>query len=154
KAGHIPGEKVEILGHTSPWVPDQIGGGTANLAGHFPDDHSARHLHLLTRALPESGRTDTNTANLCVLTPPPTSLVETAGELLLSDDAAAWERLLRIQRRPATVVISPQGEVVWRHEGEIDSGGMAATLRTHLAPGGQFFPQFIQSSLRIGQPAP
>ena len=154
KPGASRERPLEAIAHLSPWAPDGVGGGTANFVIHFPDERSARQLGLLPRALEESGRTDTATAILCVLTKEQLAQARTVEGVLYAEDAGAWERLMEVRERPATVVLSPSGETVWRHQGEIESEGLARALRKHLAAGGQFSPQFIESPLRTGELSP
>src|SRR6185312_14162759 len=71
-----------------------------------------------------------------------------------ADDPAAWEGLLGIQSRPSIAILSPAGDIVWRNQGEIGGVGLAEALRTHLTPGGQFVPRFVESPLRVGEPSP
>ncbi len=148
-----PEGPVEAAAHVSPWAAEGSSGGTANFVVYFPDNQSLRQLEFLTGALSQSGRTDTETAIVCVLTPEQLSSVRAANGLLYADDAAAWERLLGIRSRPSIAILSPAGEVVWRQDGEI-GGGLAEAFRVHLAPGGQFFPRFVESPLRVGEPSP
>jgi peroxiredoxin len=149
-----PQERLEIQAHVSPWAADGMAGGTANFVVHFPDDQSSKRLSLLPRVLAESGRQDTATAILCVLTPAQLSSALVTEGVMYADDSAAWERLLGVNHRPATVVLNPAGKTVWRHEGEIGERALAEALRGHLAAGGQFFPQFIDSPLRSGDLPP
>ena len=150
-----PEQRLEARAHISPWAPDGFGGGgAANLVVHFPDDRSARELELLLRALGKSARTDTETAILCVLSKEQFSRAREVEGLLYADDAEGWERLMGVRERPATLVLSPSGETVWRHQGEIEGEALTQALRRHLSPGGQFYPQFIEPPLRIGELSP
>jgi thiol-disulfide isomerase/thioredoxin len=144
---------LNVIGHVSPVALHGAAPVTANFLVHFPDRDSAGHLHLLPKALAQSGRTDTATAILCVLTDEQVSSVRAAEGLIYASSAGPWEKLFQIDTRPATVLLSPAGEVLWRYAGGIDDG-LAEALRAHLAPGGQFFPRFIEPALTIGQPAP
>ncbi len=149
-----PEGPVEAVAHISPWAVDGAIGGTANFVVSFPDNQSARQLQFLTNALEQSGRGDTETAIVCVLTPEQLSSVRAVEDLLYADDVAAWERLLDMQHRPSIAIINSSGEVVWRHEGEIGEGALGEAFRAHLSPGGEFFPRFLESPLRIGEPSP
>ena len=147
-----PAGKLEVVGHASPWA--EPGENTANFLIHFPDAESAVRLDFLTRALQESGRSDTATAILCVLAPGQLAEVRLVDGLLFADDADGWQRLFDIGSRPATVLLSPSGDVVWRLNGAVAASSLAEALKKHLAAGGFFRPRFLESSLRIGQRAP
>jgi len=146
-----PEARLEAAAHASPWGDG--GGPTTNFVAHFPDEQSLMHLDQLSRALEQSGRTDTVTALLCVLAPDQVSRVRVSEELMYADDAAPWERLLGVHRRPTTIIVNALGDEVWRHEGEI-GGALAEALREHLARGGVFVPALIQSPLRPGSLSP
>ncbi|MEO8578463.1 MAG: redoxin domain-containing protein, partial [Gemmatimonadales bacterium] len=149
-----PELRLEAVAHASPWAQDGISGGTANFLVHFPDERSLRRLQIFPEALGHSGRTDTATAILCVLDSEQLQNVRDDDGLMFADDSEAWERLLGVRHRPATLILNPNGETVWRSEGEIDERTLASALRTHLAAGGQFYPQFVETSLSIGQLSP
>jgi hypothetical protein len=104
------------------------------------------------RALAASGRSDTATAIVCVLTREQLSSVRPLEGVMYADDAGAWERLLEVRERPSTVLLDTSGAAVWRHTGDI--GALAEVLRERLARGGRYTPEFIQPSLTIGQPSP
>ncbi|HEX2721927.1 MAG TPA: TlpA disulfide reductase family protein [Gemmatimonadaceae bacterium] len=149
-----PEMAFEAVAHVSPWAQDGINGGTVNLVVTFPDEASLGTLETLPQALARSGRTDTATAMLCVITPEQFERVPPVDGVMFADDASAWERLLGIRHRPATVLLDPAGETVWRHEGELEPGALTEALRNHLGAGGQFYPQFVESPLREGQLSP
>jgi hypothetical protein len=149
-----PEQKAEIVLHISPWAPDELAWNTANFLVYFPDNSSAGQLGLLLQALGQSGRTDTATAILCVLTQQQLSSVQPIDGLMYADDAAAWEGLLEVRGRPAAVLLSPSGKIAWRHDGEIGGGELAQALHGNLAANGQFFSQFLESPLTIGQLSP
>jgi peroxiredoxin len=154
RPGPDPQLRFEAVAHVSPWAQEGVGGGTANLVVHFPDERSLRHLEIFPQALAHSGRTDTATAILCVLDSEQSQRVRDDDDLIFADDSEAWERLLGVRDRPATVILNPNGETVWRSEGAVEERALAAALRTHLAAGGQFYPQFVESALSIGQLSP
>jgi len=145
--------RPEVVAHASPWVV-RSDENTANYLIHFPDRESAAHLDSLTRALEQSGRSDTATAILCVLTPDQIASVQPIDGVMFADDTQGWERLFDISSRPASVLLSPSGEVAWRHQGGLACANLAAALEKHLAAGGYFIPQFLDLPLRIGQRAP
>jgi peroxiredoxin len=144
---------LEVVGHTSPWA--SASGASANSANwiiHFPDEKSLGHLDHLATAARQSERADATTAILAVLAPDQLAKVKPTGDLLFADDQdRAWEHLLEVTRRPATVVIGASGQVVWRHEGELAIAALADALRIHLVASGSFRPRLLQLSVRVGQ---
>lgn len=142
---------LEVVGHTSPWATAGAG-GSANLIVHFPDEKSLAHLDHLATAARQSERPDASVAILAVLAPDQLAKVKPTGGLLFADDQdRAWEHLLGVKRRPATVVIGASGQVVWRHEGDLAIAALADALRTHLVAGGSLVPRLLQLSVRVGQ---
>jgi peroxiredoxin len=148
-----PERGLDVVGHTSPWTTTGTGGGI-NLIVHFPDERSLASLDSLTHALEQSGRTDTASAILAVVSPENLRRTKSAPGIAFSDDEEAWAHLLGVKDTPATCIISPVGEVVFRHQGPLTGDELTRTLRKHLVGGGQFSPRLLQSSLRVGQAIP
>lgn len=149
----------QIVGHASPWAPPGVSaGGTANLVVHFPDNKTLPHLDFLARAVEESGRADTATSIICVLTPEQLAAKKLKAGMTFSEDSASWERLFQVQQRPFTVVLGTSGEIVWRKAGALSSKELAAALAKNLSARfsarGYFGPKFLESSLRAGQLSP
>jgi len=142
---------LEVVGHASP----REAGSGANLIVRVPDERTAGALEFLTQALRESERTDAATAILAVLTPDQLARTRhTEGVIYAEDADGAWERLLGVKRRPATIVVGTRGDVVWQHEGELGSGTLAAALKAYLVAGGFVAPRLLRLSVRIGQAPP
>jgi peroxiredoxin len=147
--------KLAVIAHASPWATDSAAaGGTANFIIHFPDDKTAANLEFLPRALELSGRGNTATAIICVLTPNQLIRAKPAAGLMFADDKVAWERLLRVRNRPTTLVMGTSGDVVWNQKGEITSTELAKALKKFLVSGGTLTPRFLELSVRVGDPAP
>jgi peroxiredoxin len=144
---------VDVVGHTSPWTTP-AGNSSINLIAHFPDKHSLASLDSLTRALAQSGRTDTASALLAVLSPENLRRAKPVPGIAFSDDDKAWAHLLGIKHAPATCIISPIGEVVFRHQGPLSMDELTQAFRQHLVGGGRFSPRLLQSNVRIGQTIP
>jgi peroxiredoxin len=146
---------LEVAGHTHPWAPaGTLPENAANLIIHFPDEKSLAHLDLLPRAHLDSGRTDSAAAILAVLSRDQVGKVKPVNGIMFADDDEAWARLLRVERRPATLVIGTTGEVVWQHQGELTADVLIEALRKHLIAGGRFTPRMLASTVRTGQPTP
>jgi peroxiredoxin len=148
-----PERGLDVVGHTSPWTTPGTS-SSINLIAHFPDRHSLGSLDSLTRALEQSGRTDTASAILVVVSPENLRSAKPTPGIAFSDDEKAWAHLVGITHAPATCIISPAGEVVFRHQGPLTSDELTQAFRKHLHGGGQFSPRLLQSSVRIGQPIP
>ncbi len=151
-----PGGRVEIAGHAAA-RPDGAGGGAPNRIVHFPDEKTAGNLEFLMQALRESGRRDAATAVLAVLTPDQLAKARyTEGVIYAEEQGGAWGRAFGVKttRRPLTLIVGPKGDVVWQHEGELDSEKLAGALGKNLAPGGSVRLRMLRLSLRIGRPAP
>ncbi|MEO5579892.1 MAG: redoxin domain-containing protein, partial [Gemmatimonadaceae bacterium] len=151
-----PRGTVHVTGHT---LARKAGSGkaTPNLIVHFGNRNTASNLEVLMQALRESGRGDTSTAVLAVLSP--ADLAEaryTEGVTFAEDTDGAWEQRfgVGITRRPLTLIVPPGGKVAWEHEGEIDSPELAEALRKYLAAGAPVLPTMQPNSVRIGRRPP
>jgi peroxiredoxin len=92
-----------------------------------------------------------------VLTPDQLTRAPYADGIVYAEDrAGSWERALGLSaiRRPQTLIVGPNGKVVWQHEGEVGSAGLAEALRSHLTAGASARGGMLRSGLRIGQPPP
>ena len=148
--------QIAIAGHT-PAAPDTTGRGTPNLIVHFPDDASAGQLEVLPRALGSSGRKNTPTAVLAPLTPDQLSKSRYTPGVIYGDNRdGAWERVFGAKnaRRPLTLIVTPEGKIVWQNEGELNHELLATALRTHLVTCGAGWMGMFRPDVRIGQPAP
>ena len=146
-----PTRGTKVVGHMSPWATS---GNTTNLLVHFPVGHGAADLQMLTGALQDSGRTDAATAIVTVLSSSQLAEAKPLETVAFADDEKAWADLLGPKRLPATFLISPTGDVVWRHEGSLASDVLQAGLRKHLVANGRFVLRPLNAQVRIGQPAP
>lgn len=151
-----PGGRVEVTGHASA-RPDGTGAASCNRIVHFADGNTAGRLGFLTQALRETRRADAATAVVAVLAPGQLATARyTEGVIYAEEQAGAWERAFGVKtaRRPLTLIVEPNGHLVWKHEGELDSETLAAALRKHLAPAGPVRPRILGLNLRIGQRPP
>lgn len=148
---------VEIAGHASAARPDGASGGTPNRIVHFADEKTLGHLDFLTQALRESKRADAATAVVAVLTPDQLGKSRYAeGVIYAQEQGGVWARAFGVKatRRPLTLVLGPKGQALWQHEGELDSGTLAAALRRVLVKSEPPRPRMLGSNLRIGRQAP
>ncbi len=145
--------RPEVVSHASPWVDNTLQ-NTVNFLIHFPNEASKGAFDVLTRALEQSGRKDTATAILCVLTPQQFAKTRSRNDIMFADDAKGWERLFDVSSRPVSILLNPSGKVAWRRQGTLTQADLSSALEKHLAAGGFFNPQFFQSPLRLGKRTP
>jgi peroxiredoxin len=146
---------VEVAGHASA-RPDGTGGGTPNRIVHFADETTASSLEFLLQAVRESKRQDAAAAVLAVLTPSLLAKTRyTEGVIYAEEQGDGWTRAFGVKttRRPLTLIAGPRGDVLWQHEGELDSQTLGTALRRHLVSGSVRL-RMLRLSVRIGQPAP
>ncbi|HMF40048.1 MAG TPA: TlpA disulfide reductase family protein [Polyangia bacterium] len=151
-----PGGPLEVVGH-APARLNGPGGRVPNRIVHFADDQTAGSLEFLTRAMSESGRTDAPAVVLAVLTSAQLTKSRHVDGVIYAEEAdGAWERAfgLKMARRPATVIVAPDGKELWRHEGHLDSASLATRLRRLLVSDRALAPRLSVSNLRIGRLAP
>jgi len=150
-----PNGLVEVVGHASA-------GSRAshrprpNVIVHFADAKTARQLDRLADAVRESGRKEATTSIVAVFTKAEIAKTPYATGIVYTDDENAWERAFgsKVSSRPATIVVNPKGEVVWRHEGDIDAHQLAAALRKVLVGSIPVVTRTVKSNVSIGHPPP
>lgn len=151
-----PGGLVQVAGHASARA-DGAGGGTPNRIVYFADERTAGNLEFLLQALRESKREDAATAVIAVLAPDQLAKARyTEGVIYAEEPGGAWAGAFGVKttRRPLTLIVGPNGNIAWQHEGALDSEKLAAALRKNLARGGPVRLGMLGLSLRIGWPAP
>jgi peroxiredoxin len=150
------GGLIEITGHTMAAAAEP-GSSAPNRIVHFADDRTASSLGFLLDALSDSKRGDAATAILAVLTPNQLSRARhTAGVIYAENEGGAWDRAFGVKaaRRPLTLIVAPDGNVAWKHEGSLHRGILAPALAKYLIQTGPIKQKLLRMSLRIGQPAP
>ncbi len=146
---------MKVGGHTTA-LPPGIGGFAPNMIVHFGDRGSANNMSMVVSALEDSRRTNASTAILAVL--PPEDLAATSHTLgvTYSDSVRAWGKRFDVEsvRTPVTMIVSPDGDVLYRQDGEINREALAAALREKLVRGGHIQPALNPVGVRIGQTPP
>lgn len=148
--------EIQLIGH-APAVRADKGTGRPNLIVHFAGGESAPQLERLIAALERSGRADAATAIIAVLRPEEMTRARyVPGVVYVEQRDDAWERLLgvKVDRRPATFVIGPTGQVLWAHEGDVDSLEAAEALRRVLVAGRLLRVSTITPGVRLGHAPP
>ncbi len=147
------GGLVEVAGHTAARRAEP-GRGAPNLLVHFADDKTAGQLGFLPQALRDSERTDALTAILAVLSAEQMARARHIEDVLYAEDqAGAWVRVFGVKttRRPLTLIVAPNGKVVWQHEGELASDTLAAALGRGLVPRSAITMRVLRPAVTIGQ---
>ncbi len=148
--------KVEVTGRT-PAATDIHGTGRPNLLVHFPGGDGANRVDALSAALTASGRDDAATAILVVLNEGEATRSRHVADVIYAENTdAVWSRHFDIAspRGQVTLIVDPQGKVMWKHEGEIDPSGLAETLRKSLVKRSPVKASLIRQPIRIGHYPP
>ena len=149
------GGHVTVVGHTATDLAN-VGTGSPNRLVHFADDKTAGHLEFLTHALKESGRHETATAVLAVLSSEQLSKARFAPGVIYGEaQNNSWGRIFGVNgQRPHTLIAGPTGDVLWRHDGELDTAALASALRKYLVKDARVELGVLRMPLRTGRPAP
>ena len=147
---------IDVAGHTAA-LPAEQGRVAPNMIVHFGDRQSAGGLEAAVNALLESGRSDAPTAVLAVMSAE--DIVQskfTSGVTYAEDHNGGWMKRFGVKpdQRPLTLIVSPEGKVVSRQDGQIDGVKLAEALRTSLVAVGKIKPMFKASAARVGQRPP
>jgi len=150
------GGLVEVVGH-APAREAVTYHARPNLVVHFADANGVRNLDRLPKGLRDSKRTDAAASIVAVMARGDLAKAPyVPGVVYGEDHDQAWEQALgtRVATRPATLVVNPKGEIVWRHEGEIDADQLTAALRKVLVAGMPVGTSTLKANARIGHPPP
>lgn len=148
--------EIEVVGH-APALRAEGRRARPNLIVHFGSGDNADQLQRLSEALEKSGRNDAATAIVAVMTPDELERARhVAGVVYVDAQDGAWERAwrVRVERRPATLVINSAGHVIWQHDGEIDVSAAAEALRRVLVPGRLPRVTLVSTGIRLGHAPP
>jgi hypothetical protein len=147
---------VEVVGHTTA-RENRSRGESPNLLVHFGDEKTAGRLERLVRAVQQSGRSDAGVALLVILRPEQLANSRYVANVIYSEDeGGAWERAFAVKStvRPLTLIVRPDGIVVWQHEGEFDDRKLTEALQEKLVRGGFADRSVLRPGLRIGRTPP
>ena len=147
---------VEVAGHTSVARPSAEG-ESPNLVVHFGDQRSASGLPAIAQAVREMGRDDAPTAVLAVMSPDDLAKAPYVEGITYAEDRDdGWARRfgLRVAARPFTAIVSPNGKVVWQHEGPVEQGALRVALKKHVVAAKPVVPSLQPAAIRIGQAPP
>ncbi|HEY7648939.1 MAG TPA: redoxin domain-containing protein [Methylomirabilota bacterium] len=147
---------VEVAGHASASLAGP-GRPAPNLLVHFADDKTASQLAVLAQALRDSKRVDAVTAILAVLSGEQMARARHVDDVIYAEDQdGAWARAFGVKatRRPLTLIVAPNGKVVWQHEGDLAGEVLAAALGKGLVARGAVTVRVLRPAVTIGQLSP
>jgi peroxiredoxin len=147
---------VEVAGDTAA-LGAEAGRVAPNLIVHFGDRENSKNLEIIANALRDSRRGDASTAILAIL--PNEELTQTKfreGITYSDDKDGGWSRRYGADKakRPFTLIVTPDGKIAWKQEGQLDAAKLTEALRASLARSGKVRPALKASSVRIGQIPP
>lgn len=150
---------IRSAGHYDPWGRGhRPPGGHANLVVHFATEGGPETATLLREAL--GAVRNREAAILAVGVVPAGGVLRAGGGqepepvLLAEDPDGLWASVLGVAGSPATVLVGPQGDVLWRSDSEITAKKLAAALNKFARPGGEIVAQPIRVSPRLGERPP
>lgn len=147
---------VEVTGHTEA-MPDRTGSSAPNVVVHFADGTRADAPGLLSQALKQSKRNDAPTAIIVVASRDRLAQMHYVGGVTYGEeDGDAWAKRYGVSasRGPVTLVVAPNGKVVWKYEGELDAASLSAAFEKTLVARTPVRPSLLRTGTRIGHPAP
>jgi peroxiredoxin len=148
--------QFEVTGHLAV-QPDTAGRGTPNVVVHFATSNSASRLEALVRVVSSRKQKKAATVILAVASPAVLSKLKyIPGVIYAEERDHAWAHVFGLKNREhaTTLVVSPEGKVLWHHAGEINESTLAEALEKNLVPCGLGWTGLIRPNVRIGQPAP
>ena len=151
-----PRGKVVVSGHAAAQAA-KVSGAAPNLIIHFADAKSAGEVRSFMQALQQSQRTNAAAAVVAVMAAEQLAKEPYQSGVIYSDDLdGSWEKMLGIKApdRPVTLIVSPQGKVMWRHRGSLDGAALTTALREHLASTAAVPVTLSRITVRPGRPAP
>ena len=151
-----PSGQLEVTGHFAA-QPDTAGRGTPNVVVHFATSATATHLDALTRAV--NSRKNKKAATVLLAVAPADLLPKmkyTPGVIFAEEHEHAWANAFGVKNtgHALTLIVNPEGKVLWHHTGEVSESALAAALDKYLVTCGIGWTGLVRSNLRIGKPAP
>lgn len=150
--------RARVTGHYDPWAGGAApsNGGTCLLV-HFANADWPATQSALTEAL---GARKKEGALIVVVALPPGSdpIGETAVEdvpvVVALDDDGRWARAYEVEGAPATVLVGPQGTVVWRDDEPLKPATLAKALDKHAEEGSRVSRHPLRTAVRQGGRSP
>ncbi|HZU45150.1 MAG TPA: TlpA disulfide reductase family protein [Terriglobales bacterium] len=151
-----PSGQLEVTGHFGAQA-DTVGRGTPNVVVHFATPTTAPHLEALARVVNSRKNKRAATVFLAVahvgLLP---KLKYIPGVIFAEEHDHAWANVFGVKStdHALTLIVNPEGKVLWHHTGDVSESALATALEKHLVSCGMGWAGLVRSNLRIGQPAP
>jgi peroxiredoxin len=138
-------------------MPDRTGSSAPNVIVHFANSSSADAPRVLSQALKQSKRNDAPTAIIVVASRDGLAQMRyVSGVTYAEEDGNAWGKRYGVStsRGPVTLVVAPDGRIVWKHEGELDGESLSGAFAKTLVARTPVRPSLLRTGTRIGQQAP
>ena len=155
--------RVRVVGHTvarrassrspAPNLVIHFSAGSADRAG----GANAERLELLLPVLEDLARSGTATAVVAVMSTEQLAAARYIDGVTYTDDRdGAWRARYGgvTGNREATILVLPDGNVAWRHEGDIDPASVIEAVRRLAAPAKRAGLIAARPAVRIGHPPP
>jgi len=156
-----PEGQLEVVGHYDPWASGLVPpGGPTNLLVHFANGSWEEAAETLEKALAATRKSDAALVVVGVLgagelAQAGTATLDANATLLLTDDpSASWSEAFGISKRPATVLVGPDGKVRWKGEAALDPAKLGRMFDKQLEPGGEVSWRALRAAVGTSDPAP
>ncbi len=151
-----PAGQVQVVGHFAAQT-DVAGRGTPNLVVYFASAKTANFADVVTRVV--NSRKQKNAATVVLAVVPSQQISKlryTPGVVYAEERDRVWAQLFGVKssEEPVTLIVNPEGRVLWEAAGDVNEAALAAALEKHLVVCGLGWSGQIRSNVRIGQPAP
>jgi hypothetical protein len=148
------GGMVDVVGH-APATARSEEREAPNLVIHFADEVSGEKLGDMVAALHASKRADAPTALIIVAKPSRMGRLPFSELVTYAEDDGQMRRHYGVSPTvTATVVVGPSGNVLWKNEGPIGAGELAAILGKMLVRTRPPKPALLSTTARIDQRTP
>ena len=142
-----PPPPPEVLGHIAPWVG--AAGGASNMLVHFADGRSKPDLAPVLTARKSAVFGVAVVAHPQLQSNGLSDLGPNVAFAFAEDHDGEWARVFSVRDKPATLLIDPNGKIVWRHAGEPAEDELTAALDRHHVEGAMI--RWGQLGLALGQ---
>jgi peroxiredoxin len=152
-----PPPPPEVLAQIAPWAGSI--GGASNMLVHFADDRSKLDLAPVLGAI-RAKTSKSAVSGVAVVSRGqlpsngPSDLGPDAAFAFAEDHDGEWADVFSVRDKPATLLIDPNGETVWRHAGKLAEEELTAALDRYLVEGAMIRWGQIGLALGPGDPAP
>jgi peroxiredoxin len=164
-----PGPDPVPDAYIDPWAAGLTSAGSgANLVVHFAGEGAPMERRALEQAIAQSGIARAGVSVILVLPRGQMARAAASGVArplegprgstitvsLTEDHEGSWQRTFEARDIPATYLLGPLGNVVWRHGGRLSAEPLAAALREHATAGGPVPYHPVSLRVQPGDRAP